>query len=133
MFNHILIPVAPSHAEEYEKAQKAAKLLLGPNGKVSVLSVLEEIPPYVGAHIPVGQVERNTQEVLADLDKVFGDTAETNVIEGHSAQTILNWAKDHGVDCIIVSSHRPGFSDFFIGSTAARVVRHAQCNVVVLR
>ena len=33
----------------------------------------------------------------------------------------------------MIASHKPGFSDYFIGSTAARIVRHAQCSVLVTR
>ncbi|MET0093936.1 MAG: universal stress protein [Sedimenticola sp.] len=30
-------------------------------------------------------------------------------------------------------AHRPGLSDFFLGSTAARIMRYANCSVHVLR
>ncbi|WP_170501927.1 universal stress protein, partial [Ruegeria atlantica] len=38
-----------------------------------------------------------------------------------------------GIDCIVLASHKPGMKDFFLGSTAALVVRHARCSVHVLR
>jgi len=37
------------------------------------------------------------------------------------------------VDLIIVGSHKPGLQDYLLGSTAARVVRHAMCSVLVGR
>ena len=46
---------------------------------------------------------------------------------------ILEWAESNKVDCIIINSHKPGLQDYFLGSTAARVVRHAQCSVHVIR
>ena len=55
------------------------------------------------------------------------------VVDGHSARTILDYAEEHGVDCIVMASHRPDITDYFLGSTAARVVRHAACAVHVLR
>lgn len=134
MYDHILIPVAPDHPGEYARASSTAQKLLAPKGRVSVLSVLEEIPAYVDTYVPPGQMEKNMAEVSEKLKAEFkGDHVTTHVISGRSANAILDWAEGHGVDCIVVMSHRPGFSDYFIGSTAARVVRHAKCSVVVLR
>ena len=55
------------------------------------------------------------------------------VVEGHAGRSIVDYAEKNGVDLIVIASHRPGLQDFFLGSTAARVVRHAQCCVHVLR
>ena len=49
------------------------------------------------------------------------------VDQGHVA------AEDDKVDLIIIASHKPGLQDYFLGSTAARVVRHASCSVLVVR
>jgi nucleotide-binding universal stress UspA family protein len=42
-------------------------------------------------------------------------------------------AEEKGADLIIIASHRPGLKDYFLGSTAAKVVRHAKCSVLVIR
>ena len=34
---------------------------------------------------------------------------------------------------IMIASHKPGMSDYFIGSTASRVVRHSPVSVLVSR
>jgi len=39
----------------------------------------------------------------------------------------------HAVDLIVIASHRPGLKDYFLGSTAGRVVRHSPCAVHVIR
>lgn len=39
----------------------------------------------------------------------------------------------HKADLIIIASHTPDFSNYFIGATADRVVRHAKCSVLVDR
>lgn len=59
--------------------------------------------------------------------------AKVVVIDGPTGRTITNWAEETGVDCIVMSSHRPVMSDILLGSTAAWVVRHAQCSVHVIR
>ncbi|MEO0359386.1 MAG: universal stress protein, partial [Pseudomonadota bacterium] len=50
-----------------------------------------------------------------------------------SGRTITDWARDKGADLIVIASHRPTMSDIFLGSTAAWVVRHADCPVHVIR
>ena len=58
---------------------------------------------------------------------------KAKIIEGHSARTILDFAEENAIDCIVMGSHKPGLADYFLGSTAARVVRHANCAVHVHR
>ena len=48
-------------------------------------------------------------------------------------KTILEVADETHADLIIVASHQPDVQDYFLGSTAAKVVRHARCSVLVLR
>jgi nucleotide-binding universal stress UspA family protein len=55
------------------------------------------------------------------------------MLKGHIGRTIADYAAEAAVDCIVIGSHRPGLTDYFLGSTAARVVRHAPCAVHVLR
>ena len=55
------------------------------------------------------------------------------LLQGHTAQTILNYAHENDIDCVVIGSHKPGLTDFFLGSTAARVVRHCRCAVHVQR
>ena len=55
------------------------------------------------------------------------------VLEGNAATTILAQADADEADAIVLGSHRPDYRDYLIGSTAARVVRHAACTVVVER
>lgn len=134
MYKHILIPVAPGHGGECSASIEAAQRLLADGGRISVLSVLEELPSYVGSYFPPKQVEDAKVEIANEIANEMGlDDAKVDVVSGHPTSSILSWAESHQVDCIVVSSHRPGLSDLLLGSTAARVVRHAQCSVVVLR
>ena len=133
MYDHILIPVVPDHAAEFGGALTVAKRMRSDGGKISALAVLEEMPGYVDAYIPPDTREANIKSAHADLEKHMGDAADCVIREGNPSRSILNWAEKNGVDCIIVPSHKPGFSDYFLGSTAARVVRHASCSVIVLR
>lgn len=135
MYDNILVPVAPDHQEIIARAIQAARKLLAPGGRITVATVIEAIPSYVAQYLPQDQQDKNLAEIEAGLKAEFvaqGDVS-VRVAVGHPAQTILDMAETDGHDCVIISSHRPGLQDYFLGSTAARVVRHAQCSVHVLR
>ena len=75
-------------------------------------------------------------QALANLNKIAEDQGINTPVEiarGNAATAILDLANSNEVDLIIVASHRPGFTDYILGSTAARIVRHAQCPVLVDR
>ena len=48
-------------------------------------------------------------------------------------QDVVDFAAEMKADCIVMGSHKPGLADYLLGSTAARVVRHAPCAVHVMR
>ena len=76
------------------------------------------------------------KESQAELEALARDNfkkAHCKVFEGHPNHGILDYANEMGIDCIIMASHKPGLQDYLIGSTAARVVRHAKCAVHVIR
>ncbi len=87
----------------------------------------------------------NTILVPIDLSQVRSGVRTTKIAKdanipknveirkGPVATSILEAADSHEADLIIIASHRPGLADYFLGSTAARVVRHAQCPVLVDR
>ena len=134
MYSHVLVAVAPGHVEAYAKSLDTARRLLADGGKITVLSVLEELPSYVGSYFSADQMKENLSvQTSAIKAEIFGDDIDVQVLSGHPTNTILEWASKHKTDCIVVSSHRPGLSHLLLGSTAARVVRHAECAVVVLR
>ena len=53
--------------------------------------------------------------------------------EGSIYETILKMAKKSDADLIIVAAGRPELSDYLLGPNAARVVRHADASVLVVR
>ena len=135
MYSNILVPVAPDHGAVISRSMEAARALLTAGGKITVLTVIEAIPSYVAQYLPQDQQDRNRAEMEASLTAEFAGQADVAVMVkvGHAAQSILDATEDGQHDCVIIASHRPGLQDYFLGSTAARVVRHAQCGVHVLR
>ena len=56
------------------------------------------------------------------------------VAEGEPARHIVRTARAKNADLVVVGTHeRTGFTKFFLGSVAARVVATAQCPVVTVR
>jgi nucleotide-binding universal stress UspA family protein len=64
----------------------------------------------------------------------FGSVkCETVFTEASPVLDVCAFAKDHGVDLIITSTHGlTGFEHVLIGSIAEKVVRHAPCSVLVV-
>ncbi len=135
MYKNILVPVALDHGHGTAEAMKVAQKLRAEGGKITLLSVVEAVPGYVASYLPKGQMDKNRAEVEVSLKADAGGVkgVQTRVIIGHAGSSIVDYAKDQDIDLIIVASHKPGLQDFFLGSTAARVVRYSQCAVHVLR
>ena len=136
MYNHILVPVVMDPAHPASESFQVAEKLLAEGGRVSLLHVMEEIPAYVTARIPKEVLEEGRAGISAQLKSMAAEISgpvETHVIQGQPGQSIVDFAEARGADCIIVRSHKPELADYLLGSTAARVVRHATCSVHVIR
>ena len=135
MYNNIIVAVALDHSPTAGEAFELARLLGGDHAKITALHVIEDIPAYVAHQLPEEVFVNRRIEAKAELTAEIGayPDVETLVISGHAGRTIVEQAEKMNADCIIISSHRPGLQDFFLGSTANRVVRHAKCAVHVTR
>lgn len=135
MYKNILIPVAVDPECNAARALDVARRLLSAGGHITLVSVVEDVPAYVVEYVavkPARMIKEKVRKKLAECVKNESDV-EIDVIEGHAAVSITKFAESHDIDLIIVDSHRPGVEDFFLGSTASRVVRRAPCAVHVLR
>ena len=135
MYKHIVVPVEIGEAKTYEDAVKAASTLLTEGGKITLLHVIEPVPTYVTTYIPPDITVKSkaaVKEQLLDMAKTL-DIANTALIFGSAGRGIVDWTGENDADCIVVKSHKPEFTDLFLGSTAAWVGRHAPTSVHVLR
>lgn len=136
MYKNILVPIAFGHEVEVDTALRASKTLRDEGGKIILLSVLEPVTGMVAGYLPEGVHDKVRAEVLTFLEQLaqkISGNVEAHVDMGGAGQRILEFAEEHACDCIVIRSHKPGLEDYFLGSTAARVVRHAQCSVHVVR
>lgn len=135
MYNHILVPVSFDEDRDSTPAIALCNALLAPGGKVTFLHVIEEVPAYAISYLTEEYLAEVRRSLQAGLDEMAGKVANGHaaIVTGHSGRTILDYAESNAADLIIIASHRPGVQDYFLGSTAARVVRHAACAVHVMR
>ena len=134
MYKNILVPIALDHERDVAAALAVARALAADGGQITALTVVEDVPSYVLAQFPEGHLARGRDAAAEALKAEVGaPDVRTVAVNGHSARSILDYAEAQEVDCIVIASHRPGLQDFFLGSTAARVVRHATCAVHVVR
>lgn len=137
MYKRIVVPVVfDDGAEAKTKAALAvARHLADADATVTVLHVLEQVPGYVATYLPPDFVAKARDTLEGRLSALAAtlDNAKAVLVDGHAGRTILDWAHDNESDLIVIASHHPGMQDLIIGSTAAHVVRHAQCAVHVLR
>jgi nucleotide-binding universal stress UspA family protein len=134
MYQKILVPMALDHGIS-EHTIKVARALCGPGGEITALHVYEAVQGSVSAFLDKEAVREGFERAAAMLAAKLADLPDvrSELIKGHTARSIIDFAAAHAVDCIVIGSHRPGLSDYFLGSTASRVVRHASCAVHVHR
>lgn len=135
MYSNILVPVSFEADRNAEGAMQIAEALRAEGGKITCLHVMELLPQYATEYLPTSHLEAAKQDILKSLNALTDavDDATALVIDGHASRSILAHADHNGVDLIIIASHQPGMQDYLLGSTAAKVVRHARCAVHVLR
>ncbi len=134
MYRIILIPLALDQGYA-SQAVELARTLKTPEGKIIALHVIDQVPGFSNYYLSQGNEEAIQESAKKRITERIAGAAdiETVVLTGHSGRTITDYAERIGADCIIVGSHKPDLKDFFLGSTAARVMRYAKCSVHVVR
>lgn len=135
MYHHILIAVGYGEGQDAGQAVAAARALAHAEAQVTLIHVMEPAPLFALTYLPEGWDDDMRAALGAELGQIARGFARGHVAvtEGDPATEILDYAATHGVDCIIVASHRPGTLGLMLGSTAAKIVNRAQCAVHVAR
>lgn len=101
-----------------------------------------ETPMPLGSELPLAEVGSTSEQAIDTarrqlahmLGGVDGDEVVGQVLLGHAAERIVEYARDHDVDLVVMGTHgRRTVAHFIMGSVAERVVRTAPCPVVTLR
>ena len=135
----ILVPIDIAQTEAAAAALELAKDMAKTHAaRLVLLNVLEQVPGYVAAQLPKSFHENALADATKRLNELaaahaLAGSAEIVVRDGHPSTEILEFAEKTGADMIVIASHDPGLADYFLGSVAGRVVRHAHCSVLVVR
>ncbi|MEE9453217.1 MAG: universal stress protein [Paracoccaceae bacterium] len=143
MSNSVLCAVDISQPKiETEVLKVAAKLAAMDGGKLDVITVVPDFGmSMVGSFFEAGHTDKaiaKAKEALNDFtESVLGadsnDKVRHIVAMGSAYEEILKIAKKAGSDLIVIGAHKPDFKDYLLGPNAARVVRHSDCSVYVVR
>ena len=132
----ILVPIEVAREGGNDTIVKTAQIIAGAmGGSITLLHVMEPTPSYIIAQIPAGLIAQRKLDAEKELSELASryDISDTQVCEGAAAVTILEYAAKIDADLIVLHSHDPDLSDYFLGSVAGRVVRHAHCSVHIVR
>ncbi|PIE01218.1 MAG: universal stress protein [Thiothrix nivea] len=117
-----------------DKAIKAANALIAEHGSIVAVHVMEPVNNLVQSLVPEDVKSKAYASVKNEMMQRFkGLPIEFEILHGQPGREIANYAEKINADCIILGSHKPGLEDFFLGSTASRVVRYAKCSVYIIR
>jgi len=141
MYNSILFPVDLEHTAEAEVALKLA--VEEARRSKARLTILTAAPgfgsPMVASYFEEHAVSEALKEVARHLKKYVEDKVPDEiestavVVEGNPAELILKQAQQDAVDLIVIPSHNNQIDNLLLGSVAAKVVRHANCTVTVVK
>jgi nucleotide-binding universal stress UspA family protein len=142
MFRNIVVPIDGS-----ECARRAFDIALdlarSQGARLAICSVVDPIvisgaaPPSPAMDLVLTDVEnearRHVAEALARARKE-GVAAQGEMLVGVAFDRILEYAKAHSADLIVMGTHgRTGLPRFFIGSVAEMVLRKSPCPVLIAR
>ena len=139
MFDKILVAV--DHSEISDRALDAARdLALLSEGEVWVLHMRErEVAVKTGVSLSDESMDEARAAVAAAVDKLtaagvkaYGDVGTT--LFGYAARNIVDDAKEHDVDVIVMGSRGRGdLAGLILGSTAHKVIHLTDRPVLIVR
>ncbi len=141
MFRKILLPIDVSEPEIAKEAIDTAVgvakafnsdiRLIHVASPIIVASPMAVIPQSV--YDELGVYEKTELERLAaSIDRPKGSVS-TVVRIGGVYPELLAEAEEWLADLIVVGAHKRSMATYLLGSTAAAIVRHAACTVMVVR
>ena len=140
MFKKILVPIDTAEPAIAEPAiYFAAQLATLTNAAVRLVHVLPTVPLYLRDIVPAdvgGERENADRAMLLEMAKkadVPMDLFSIAVRSGAVADEVLAEAEYWGAHLIVMGAHNPSLRAYLLGSNAEKVVRHANCSVMVVR
>lgn len=141
MYKDVLLPIDLGHESTWRKSLPAAVAQCRAFG--ARLHVMTVVPDYglsmVAQYFPADHEARaraaanERLHALTSEHVPAGIAVQHVVAQGTIYEEILAIARRLSCDLIVMTAHRPELRDYLLGPNAARVVRHADCSVLVVR
>ena len=140
MKKKILLPIDLSQKVTANHAATIAAQFSEVTGApVRVIYIMPQMTHLLESYVHTDARKREEAEARERL-REFVETQVPGATEvellscsGSVYSEILADAERSGSDLIVIASHQPELSDYLLGSNAAKVVRHAKCDVYVVR
>lgn len=135
------ILVALDVSESASKAMNCAlEIARRFDAQICAVSVVQ-LPDYSAT---IGEVEEVKDEGVKHFEKVhnqfkflaekYGVNYTQEIIFGHPAETIINYAAKNSVDLIVIGHiGRSAVTEFLIGSVSQKVSVYAKCSVMIVK
>ncbi len=93
------------------------------------------VASFFDEHTVANALKEVARHLRQYVDDNIPDDVETDVVvaEGNPAERILKQAIVGSSDLIVVASHNSQIEHILLGSCAAKIVRHSQCTVTVVK
>lgn len=139
--SHIVFPVDVSENSSHLRAVAVVQQLLRKfDSKLTIVTVLPEYNASIVAQYFSNVAEEALRKEAEKALKVFAknhfpDFKNVAVVvrQGGIYEQIIETAQEVGGDIIVMTAHRPGLQDYLLGPNAAKVVRHSELSVLVIR
>lgn len=140
MFSHILVPLDGSALAECVLPHAVA-ITRATDARITLLRVCERPASFRGAdtvdplawRILVAEAKAYLEEVTTRL-KQMGLSVESVQLEGQAPERVIEFARSHQVDLIVLSSHgQSGLSGWNISSVVQKIIMRACVPVMIAR
>jgi nucleotide-binding universal stress UspA family protein len=131
-FSHIACCLDESEGSR-EALREASRLRELSGGRLSVVHVLEALPPRVQLSEGAawlggpGEVPEDAAAWLAEETRDVPEAEPVVLAPGHAPAAVCSWAAGAGVDLLVASAHRGLLERALLGSFAGYLARHAPC------
>jgi len=141
MFKEILVPLHLKYVDNHEKLFEGALKLLDEDGGCLSLLYVNENRAH-GSVYPILDEDNEkdyNHDTLLELKKIAKkyslpeDKITFKIRDGSAHSEIIDEAECTKPDSIVMMATKPGIRNYFISSTAERVIRHVTCSVFVIR
>ncbi len=139
MTHNILFPVDLTHQNTWEHALPRA-LDMARGGALHVITVIPNFSmPMVGNYFDEGFIDRALHDVGQELSRWVREhipedqEVHPHVVHGRIYHEIISAGERLDVDTIVMGAPRNDATRYLLGPNAARVVRHSERSVFVVR